>query len=305
MGVKVGEGGKLYGSITAKDIADALARRGIMVDRHKVDLDEPLKMLGTYKVAIKVFSWPDAGSHDRGRAQGLAPLDPGWVELRSRSRPAHRALPGFQRYQLRLISAGSGLSQPVALTIWHNSGVSDELAQNRVDFGAVCRPRPGDQPVNAAVAEISQDLVDDGATGIYNLAMASANHGKTIRVLALALLVVACVSCTSSVVPTIAPACNAGADAARPRDAGAAHRHVFWAVSVGNGACSRFRTDRTTDRTAGRTTNGTADPASEFSDTQCDAQCHVRWDIPGLAPGYAGHQRQIGGEVARRWFSRG
>jgi large subunit ribosomal protein L9 len=54
MGVKVGEGGKLYGSITAKDIADALGRRGITVDRHKIELDEPLKMLGTYKVAIKV-----------------------------------------------------------------------------------------------------------------------------------------------------------------------------------------------------------------------------------------------------------
>ena len=56
MGVKVGEGGKLYGSITAKDIADALGRRGIDVDRHKVDLEEPLKSLGTYKVAVKVFS---------------------------------------------------------------------------------------------------------------------------------------------------------------------------------------------------------------------------------------------------------
>ena len=55
MGVKVGEGGKLYGSITAKDIADALGRRGIVIDRHKVDLDEPLKTLGTYKVAIRVF----------------------------------------------------------------------------------------------------------------------------------------------------------------------------------------------------------------------------------------------------------
>ena len=55
MGVKVGEGGKLYGSITAKDIADALARRGINIDRHKVDLDEPLKSLGTYKVAIRVY----------------------------------------------------------------------------------------------------------------------------------------------------------------------------------------------------------------------------------------------------------
>jgi large subunit ribosomal protein L9 len=56
MGVKVGDGGKLYGSITSKDIADALARRGIEVDRHKVDLDEPLKSLGTYKVAIKVYA---------------------------------------------------------------------------------------------------------------------------------------------------------------------------------------------------------------------------------------------------------
>ena len=56
MGVKVGEGGKLYGSITSKDIADALGRRGIMIDRHKIDLEEPLKMLGTYKVAIKVYA---------------------------------------------------------------------------------------------------------------------------------------------------------------------------------------------------------------------------------------------------------
>ncbi len=56
MGVKVGEGGKLYGSITSKDIADALARRGIEIDRHKIDLEEPLKSLGTYKVAVKVYS---------------------------------------------------------------------------------------------------------------------------------------------------------------------------------------------------------------------------------------------------------
>jgi large subunit ribosomal protein L9 len=56
MGVKVGEGGKLYGSITTKDIADALARRGIDIDRHKIDLDDPLKALGTYKVAVKVYA---------------------------------------------------------------------------------------------------------------------------------------------------------------------------------------------------------------------------------------------------------
>jgi large subunit ribosomal protein L9 len=56
MRVQVGEGGKLYGSITAKDIADALDRRGIKIDRHKVELDEPLKALGTYKVAVKVYA---------------------------------------------------------------------------------------------------------------------------------------------------------------------------------------------------------------------------------------------------------
>jgi large subunit ribosomal protein L9 len=56
MGVKVGEGGKLYGSITTKDVADALARRGIEVDRHKIELDEPLKSLGTYKVAVKLYA---------------------------------------------------------------------------------------------------------------------------------------------------------------------------------------------------------------------------------------------------------
>ena len=53
MGVKVGEGGKLYGSITAKDIAEALARRGIEVDRHKGPRGT-LKQLGTYKVAVHV-----------------------------------------------------------------------------------------------------------------------------------------------------------------------------------------------------------------------------------------------------------
>ena len=55
MGVKVGEGGKLYGSINTQDIAEALGRRGIVVDRHKIDLEQPLKSLGTYKVAIRVF----------------------------------------------------------------------------------------------------------------------------------------------------------------------------------------------------------------------------------------------------------
>ena len=56
MGVKVGEGGKLYGSINSQDIAEALGRRGIVVDKHKIELDAPIKSLGTYKVAVRVFS---------------------------------------------------------------------------------------------------------------------------------------------------------------------------------------------------------------------------------------------------------
>ncbi len=56
MGVKVGEGGKLYGSINSQDIAEALGRRGIVVDKHKIELESPIKSLGTYKVAVKVMS---------------------------------------------------------------------------------------------------------------------------------------------------------------------------------------------------------------------------------------------------------
>ena len=56
MGVKVGEGGKLYGSINNQDIAEALGRRGITIDKHKIDLEQPIKSLGTYKVAIKVMT---------------------------------------------------------------------------------------------------------------------------------------------------------------------------------------------------------------------------------------------------------
>ena len=56
MGVKVGEGGKLYGSINNQDIAEALGRRGIVVDKHKIELEQPIKSLGTYKVAIRVYA---------------------------------------------------------------------------------------------------------------------------------------------------------------------------------------------------------------------------------------------------------
>lgn len=51
---KVGEKGKLFGSVTNKDIADALLEKGIEVDRRKIDLPEAVKAVGSY-VAVVVL----------------------------------------------------------------------------------------------------------------------------------------------------------------------------------------------------------------------------------------------------------
>ncbi len=52
---KTGEGGRLFGSITSKDIADGLARQKIELDRRKIELKDPIKLLGTYEVPIRVY----------------------------------------------------------------------------------------------------------------------------------------------------------------------------------------------------------------------------------------------------------
>ena len=52
--VKVGEEEKLYGSITASDIQRKLEELGIHVDKRKVDLHEPIRELGEFKVGIKI-----------------------------------------------------------------------------------------------------------------------------------------------------------------------------------------------------------------------------------------------------------
>jgi len=55
---KSGEEGKLFGAVTAMDIADSLknAGIGIEIDKKKILLDEPIKRLGTYSVGLKVHS---------------------------------------------------------------------------------------------------------------------------------------------------------------------------------------------------------------------------------------------------------
>lgn len=54
LAVSVGEGDKMFGSVTNQDITDALNKQGYEIDRKKVILDEPIKALGIYSVPIKL-----------------------------------------------------------------------------------------------------------------------------------------------------------------------------------------------------------------------------------------------------------
>ena len=51
---KVGEQNKLFGSVTSKDIADALAAQGYTIDRRKIHLDDAIKQLGEYKIPVRL-----------------------------------------------------------------------------------------------------------------------------------------------------------------------------------------------------------------------------------------------------------
>ena len=52
--MKAGEGDKLFGSVTAADLADRLHAEGITVDKKAVELHEPIKALGVYKVPVRL-----------------------------------------------------------------------------------------------------------------------------------------------------------------------------------------------------------------------------------------------------------
>lgn len=54
--MRSGEGGRLFGSVTNADIADKLAEDGVTIDRHTIRLEEPLKQLGAYTVAIHLHA---------------------------------------------------------------------------------------------------------------------------------------------------------------------------------------------------------------------------------------------------------
>jgi large subunit ribosomal protein L9 len=52
---RVVEGERLYGSVSASDISDAIKAQGIKVEKRQVELAEPIKQLGVYSVPVKLF----------------------------------------------------------------------------------------------------------------------------------------------------------------------------------------------------------------------------------------------------------
>lgn len=53
---KAGEGGTLYGSVTATDVAEELAAKGVAVDRRRIDLEGGIKSVGDHEVRIYLHS---------------------------------------------------------------------------------------------------------------------------------------------------------------------------------------------------------------------------------------------------------
>jgi large subunit ribosomal protein L9 len=51
---QAGEEGKLFGSVTAAQIAETLAERGLEIDRRRIDLAEPIKSLGEHDVVVRL-----------------------------------------------------------------------------------------------------------------------------------------------------------------------------------------------------------------------------------------------------------
>ncbi|MFM9280830.1 50S ribosomal protein L9 [Paenibacillus jiagnxiensis] len=51
---KAGEGGRLFGAITSKQIADALASDGVKLDKRKIELEEPIRTLGVTQMMVKL-----------------------------------------------------------------------------------------------------------------------------------------------------------------------------------------------------------------------------------------------------------
>lgn len=54
--LKFGESGKSFGSVTARDVEEALAARGFTIDRRQIKLAEPIRMAGDYRIQVKLHA---------------------------------------------------------------------------------------------------------------------------------------------------------------------------------------------------------------------------------------------------------
>ena len=53
--IKCGENGKVFGSVTSKEISEALHKQGVELDKKKIDLKEPIKSIGNYRITAKIY----------------------------------------------------------------------------------------------------------------------------------------------------------------------------------------------------------------------------------------------------------
>jgi large subunit ribosomal protein L9 len=66
---KAGEEGRLFGSITSAEIAEALKQKSFNIDKKKIVLDEPIRLVGDYEVKIKLH--PEVAAHLNVRVEKI------------------------------------------------------------------------------------------------------------------------------------------------------------------------------------------------------------------------------------------
>lgn len=72
---RVGENGHLFGSVTANEIADALAEKGIEVDKRRIELGSPIKNIGLHDVEVRLHRDVTAAIQVEVVAQGVERLE--------------------------------------------------------------------------------------------------------------------------------------------------------------------------------------------------------------------------------------
>ena len=83
---KVGEHGKLFGSVTSQEIADLAAAKGVEIDKRKIQLSDPIKALGEFKIPVKLHPEVTAeitvtvASEDQPEGEGAAAAEAGPAE---------------------------------------------------------------------------------------------------------------------------------------------------------------------------------------------------------------------------------